>query len=160
MWAVGQFRPYLLGKPFTVRSDHSALQWLYSFKEPEGQVARWLESLAEYEFKVQHRPGKKHTNADALSRMPYLDVNANSTPLDGTGSWLSQLTKPEIRELQSSDEGIQQVTEWVGHPDTQPQHCPSNASHVVKSLWAQKKYLEVRDGVLYRRWEDAGGGGV
>ena len=31
---------------------------------------------------------------------------------------------------------------------------------VVKSLWAQKKYLEVRDGVLYRRWEDAGGGGV
>ena len=160
VWAVGQFRPYLLGKPFTVRSDHSALQWLYSFKEPEGQVARWLESLAEYEFKVQHRPGKKHTNADALSRMPYLDVNANSTPLDGTGSWLSQLTKPEIRELQSSDEGIQQVTEWVGHPDTQPQHYPSNASHVVKSLWAQKKYLEVRDGVLYRRWEDAGGGGV
>ena len=160
VWAVGQFRPYLLGKPFTVRSDHSALQWLYSFKEPEGQVARWLESLAEYEFKVQHRPGKKNTNADALSRMPYLDVNANSTPLDGTGSWLSQLTKPEIRELQSSDEGIQLVTEWVGHPDTQPQHCPSNASHVVKSLWAQKKYLEVRDGVLYRRWEDAGGGGV
>ena len=87
-------------------------------------------------------------------------MNANSTPLDGTGSWLSQLTKPEIRELQSSDEGIQQVTEWVGHPDTQPQHCPSNASHVVKSLWAQKKYLEVRDGVLYRRWKDAGGGGV
>ena len=61
VWAVGQFRPYLLGR---VRTDHSALQ---SFKEPEGQVARWLESLAEYEFTVQHRPGKKHTNADALS---------------------------------------------------------------------------------------------
>ena len=33
-------------------------------------MARWLESLAEYDLKVQHRPGKKHTNADALSRLP------------------------------------------------------------------------------------------
>ena len=31
---------------------------------------------------------------------------------------------------------------------------------MLKSLWAQKKYLEVKRGVLYRRWEDAGGGGV
>eukprot|EP00731_Ephydatia_muelleri_P031379 Em0022g893a len=161
VWAVGQFRPYLLGRPFTVRTDHSALQWLYSFKEPEGQVARWLESLAEYEFTVQHRPGKKHTNADALSRVPCQDalaVNANSIPLDRTDSWLSQLSKREIRELQSRDEGIEQVIEWVEHPKTQPQRCPPSASHVMKSLWAQKKYLEVIDGVLYRRWEDAGGG--
>eukprot|EP00731_Ephydatia_muelleri_P023738 Em0016g9a len=163
MWAVGQFRPYLLGRPFTVRTDHSALQWLYSFKEPEGQVARWLESLAEYEFTVQHRPGKKHTNADALSRVPCQDapaVNANSIPLDRTDSWLSQLSKREIRELQSRDEGIEQVIEWVEHPKTQPRRCPPSASHVMKSLWAQKKYLEVIDGVLYRRWEDAGGGGL
>ena len=53
VWAVGQFRPYLLGRPFTVQTDHSALQWLYSFKEPKEQVARWLESLAEYDLKVQ-----------------------------------------------------------------------------------------------------------
>ena len=126
------------------------------------QVARWLESLAEYEFTVQHRPGKKHTNADALSRVPCQDatVNANSIPLDRTDSWLSQLTKREIRELQSRDEGIEQVIEWVENPKTQPQRCPQSASHVLKSLWAQKKYmyLEVIDGVLYQRWEDAGGG--
>eukprot|EP00731_Ephydatia_muelleri_P008580 Em0004g918a len=129
--------------------------------EPQRQVARWLESLAEYEFTVQHRPGKKHTNADALSRVPCQDapaVNANSIPLDRTDSWLSQLSKREIRELQSRDEGIEQVIEWVEHPKTQPQRCPPSASHVMKSLWAQKKYLEVIDGVLYRRWEDAGGG--
>ena len=51
------------------------------------------------------------------------------------------------------------VREWVEHPKTQPQRCPPSACHVIKkSLWAQKKYLEVIDGVLYRRWEDAGGG--
>ena len=80
VWAVGQFRPYLLGRPFTVRTDHSAVQWLYSFKESEGQVARWLESLAEYEFTVQHRPGKRLTIMLMLclayrARMP--PVNAN-----------------------------------------------------------------------------------
>ena len=33
-------------------------------------------------------------------------------------------------------------------------------SHGLKSLWAQNKYLEVKKGVLYRHWEDAGGRGV
>jgi len=31
-----------------VRTDHRALQWLHSFKHPEGQIARWLQTLAEY----------------------------------------------------------------------------------------------------------------
>ena len=39
-----------------------------NFKEHGGQVARWLESLAEYDFEIEHRSGKKHQNADALSR--------------------------------------------------------------------------------------------
>ncbi|KAL5471615.1 hypothetical protein EMCRGX_G029750 [Ephydatia muelleri] len=45
VWATQHFRPYLYGCGFLLRSDHSALQWLHSFKEPEGQVARWLERL-------------------------------------------------------------------------------------------------------------------
>ena len=40
IWAIRQFRPYLYGKKFTVRTDHNALKWLCSFHEPEGQVAR------------------------------------------------------------------------------------------------------------------------
>ena len=39
-------------------------------KDPEGQTARWLETLASFNFEIQHRPGKRHTNADALSRIP------------------------------------------------------------------------------------------
>ena len=41
-----------------------------SFREPEGQIARWLERLQEYDFEVEHRPGESHCNADAMSPKP------------------------------------------------------------------------------------------
>ena len=70
---VRHFHHYLYGRRFLVRSDHGALQWLLNFKNPEGQLARWIELLDTYDFTIQHRPGHKHTNADALSRRPCRD---------------------------------------------------------------------------------------
>ena len=35
-----------------------------------GQLVRWMEELSQYSMTIQHRPGVKHTNADALSRIP------------------------------------------------------------------------------------------
>ncbi|TKJ32064.1 MAG: hypothetical protein CEE38_23710, partial [Planctomycetes bacterium B3_Pla] len=31
---------------------------------------RWIEILSEYDYKIEHRPGRIHNNADALSRSP------------------------------------------------------------------------------------------
>ena len=45
-----QYHHYLLGKPFLVRSDHSSLRWLFNFKRPDGQLARWLEELSRYDM--------------------------------------------------------------------------------------------------------------
>jgi hypothetical protein len=53
-----------------LRTDHSSLTWLQNFKEPEGVVARWISCLDTYDFRVEHRKGKAHQNADALSRAP------------------------------------------------------------------------------------------
>jgi hypothetical protein len=61
---------YLYGKHFKVRSDHGALSWLLNFKNPEGQLARWFEVLASYDIRIEHRAGRSHNNADALSRRP------------------------------------------------------------------------------------------
>lgn len=55
-----QFRHYLLGRKFTIHTDHSSLAWLIGFKNIEGQLARWLEELSQYDMKVIHRPGVKH----------------------------------------------------------------------------------------------------
>lgn len=67
---VEYFRHYLLGRHFTVRSDHRALKFLFSMKSPSGRIARWIEILSGYDFEVQYRQGSKHANADSLSRCP------------------------------------------------------------------------------------------
>ncbi|MCG8047963.1 MAG: RNase H-like domain-containing protein, partial [Candidatus Thiodiazotropha endolucinida] len=64
------FKHYLYGRKFTARTDHGSLRWLSKFKNPEGQVARWLELLSSYDMVIEHRRGSLHNNADSLSRIP------------------------------------------------------------------------------------------
>lgn len=66
--ALDHFQPYLYGARFTVYIDHVALRWLRRLKNSEGQLARWNEKLNQHFYKVEHRPGRVHHNADALSR--------------------------------------------------------------------------------------------
>ena len=33
-------------------------------------MARLIDALTSYQFDVKHRPGRTHSNADALSRIP------------------------------------------------------------------------------------------
>ena len=70
VWAVRKFRHYLIGKKFTLITDHSALKWLWNQPDPHGLFARWLMIMQEYEFETVHYKGKKHNNVDALSRIP------------------------------------------------------------------------------------------
>ena len=65
-----QFRQYLLGRHFVVRTDHAALSWLRRTAEPMPQLARWLTFIEQFDYEVVHRPGTKHGNADGLSRKP------------------------------------------------------------------------------------------
>ena len=65
---VEHFRQYLLGVKFLVRTDHRALKWLFSLKEPSGRIERWIEVLSSYDFSIEFRKGEKHGNADAMSR--------------------------------------------------------------------------------------------
>ncbi|VDI60870.1 Hypothetical predicted protein [Mytilus galloprovincialis] len=55
---INQYRHYLLGARFVLRTDHGSLQWLLNFKDPQGQVARWLEVLSRYNFEIKQRAGK------------------------------------------------------------------------------------------------------
>ncbi|GBM96236.1 Retrovirus-related Pol polyprotein from transposon 297 [Araneus ventricosus] len=68
--SIEHFHHYLYGRKFLLRTDHASLRWFLNFKEPEGEIARWIQRLQEYDFEIQHRKGTSHGNADALSRRP------------------------------------------------------------------------------------------
>ncbi|CAF1133268.1 unnamed protein product, partial [Brachionus calyciflorus] len=68
VWSVKMFRIYLYGNIFILVTDHSALLWLMKIKDANGKLARWAICLQTYTFEKVHRAGKKHLNADALSR--------------------------------------------------------------------------------------------
>ena len=69
--ALKNFHTYLYGQKVLLQTDNAAVSWMQSLKRPTGQVARWLQELGTYDLTVVHRPGKKHVNADGLSRMPH-----------------------------------------------------------------------------------------
>ena len=128
--SIRWFHAYLYRQKFIVRMDHSTLQWLLNFLNPECQVARWLETLQEYDFTVEHRPGLKHANADAMSRRPCLDSDCkHCTRLESSHGYISQpictvtlntsdLTlitgdSVKLQQAQQNDDDLHPVIEWL-----------------------------------------------
>ena len=73
-FACYSFRVYLLGRPFTIQTDHRALEWLDRLKEDNACLTRWSLALQPFRFVVKHRAGVASGNADALSRGPSGDA--------------------------------------------------------------------------------------
>ena len=167
VYAIRHFRHYLYGRPFTVRTDHNALKWLQSFKEPEGQVARWLELLAQYDYKIEHRPGRKHQNADALSRNPLVvaedtdQITQTNAVGSSTSTWVPSWTVTNLRSSQAADPDLKKILAWKQNQTSQPAFQEiEGTSKATRSLWAQWNRLQLENGVLYRRWETDDGHGT
>jgi transposase InsO family protein len=70
VWACRHYRPYLLGRPFTIVTDHKPLTWMFGVKNPSSRLLRWRLLLEEFDYLVEYKAVKKNVNADALSRNP------------------------------------------------------------------------------------------
>lgn len=66
--AVQKWRPYLLGRKFTVITDQKSLKFLLEQRVIEGDHQKWVSKLSGYDFEILYRPGKENGVADALSR--------------------------------------------------------------------------------------------
>ena len=160
---VKYFRHYLYGKEFTVRTDHGSLRWLTNFKNPEGQLARWLEVLSSYSMKIEHRPGRQHRNADGLSRIPCKQCGlTNSIEAEPAASVCTINVEnngenvKEIKEAQELDSDISKVRSWV-EKGARPEHkAIACESYFIKSLWNQWPRLHLKDDLLVRKWDVIG----
>ncbi len=180
VWFLRHYRPYLYGQEFIVRTDHSSLQWLCNFWEPEGQIARWLQIIGEYSFKVIHREGKKHGNADGLSRQGsctqcgmMAEVEEQSGPQGACPERINLI--PTTRRTVTHIDTITLVPEWTPNQlavwqeadvDISPIQLSLKAGRKLEELestgWsaASKRYLaefermKLVEGVVYRVWYD------
>jgi len=67
--ACQHWRHYLHGvRPFTLLSDHDSLKYHKTMPNLSGRLARWIEQMAEFDYTLEHIPGKDNVVADALSR--------------------------------------------------------------------------------------------
>ena len=69
VWAIDKLRHYLLGRKFTVLTDHGSLVWLTKADKPGQRITRWAQKLAEFDFEVKYVPGVSNVRPDAFSRM-------------------------------------------------------------------------------------------
>jgi hypothetical protein len=82
--ACKQFRLYLCGQPFTLRADPGSHRRRVNLKEPQGQVAGWLETPQNYNFEIVHWKGTQHGITDALSQRPCTEDCRNCAEQDVT----------------------------------------------------------------------------
>lgn len=163
--AVKHFHKYLYGSKFLIRTDHAALKWLLNFKNPEGQIARWIERLQTYDFEIQHRPGRNHLNADALSRRP-CDRDCkhclNNETKEGSTCRIALLSgilwsNQNIQTQQKSDCHISPILAWVQSGQRPSKEEISSCSRKTKMLWVQWDSLILENDILKRRWEAVDG---
>lgn len=163
---IKYFRHYLYGKKFTVRTDHGSLRWLMQYKNPEGQVARWLEILSSFDMKIVHRSGKSHKNADGMSRIGCKQCGMidETSAVDSTTDtfkpeMVSQVTESQMLDLktaQEQDKDISKIKVWIVSNQKPERKETEGESYFVKSLVSQWERLKIEEGMLLRRWDVLG----
>lgn len=179
--SIKHFHHYLYGQAFKIRTDHGSLRWLLNFKNLEGQIDPWIETLASYEFEIEHRPVRLHGNADALSRRPCIENECTYCAKAETKYLPEQLTQKcsvvetrnsspkmssepdkgqvqtidfDIGKMQCEDPDLKNVIKWV-QEGTQPNWGDiSHLSEACTFYWVRFEYLKYRDNILYYVYDD------
>lgn len=128
IWAIGKFRPYIFGQPFTIVTDHHSLCWLANLKDPSGRLARWALRLQEYDVSIVFKNGKKHKDADCLSRYPIPEDGEISVEIPSLMSLIN------IQEEQKRDPNIVKIIDKLNQPHGQTQ-----------------KGFQIKEGSLYKK---------
>lgn len=115
IWAVRHFRCYLYGRSFKIVTDCRPLRWMMNMRDPSSRLARWNLQLQEYNFEVEHKAGKTHSNADALSRT--VPEHGVSTDLHFVTTYVPTISEDKLKEEQRRDPSLRAL---LGRLDSEP----------------------------------------
>ncbi|WVZ53188.1 hypothetical protein U9M48_004163 [Paspalum notatum var. saurae] len=139
--AVRHWRPYLWGRPFTVRTDHWSLKFILDQRLTMIPQYTWVSKLFGYDFTVEYRPGKLNVVADALSRR---DEESSPAVHALTGPLFDIFTA--LREELASNSQAQDIRAQVAAGSAPPVLWPQllEAAHAVGHEGAEKSLHRFR----------------
>ena len=128
--------------------DNSAVSWLHRSKDPMGQPAQWIEVIDTYYITFQHRPGRKHGNADVLSRLPCCQCGGKcrETP----SQEIRAVTRSRTCEPGCSPEEM--TAEQAADPDVGPivrRKLVGNDRPTWEDIWPESQDTKI----LWHQWE-------
>jgi hypothetical protein len=140
-YALVKFRVHLLGsKPFVVYTDHASLRTATQTPHLSQRMARWLSFFAEYNFKVEYKPGKLNVLADALSRRPDYELAALSTA--------SCSVYDMILDEYQGDSQCSSIIKWLTSSDEDAR------ARLSPRVRARLHRYSIKDGFLYYQVSD------
>jgi len=167
--SLQHFRHYLLGNHIILRTDHHSLKWLKTFKRPEGILARWIETLTEFSYEIEHRPGRLHCNADGVSRplckqcfgktttTPWIDEFERADELIaplGTLTLTPEVSLEEIKNFQKQDPTISPILNFLSNDITPVKDTLRSLPLDTRNMWSQRPAIHCQNGILVRDTSD------
>eukprot|EP00118_Oscarella_pearsei_P017903 m.180288 g.180288 ORF g.180288 m.180288 type:complete len:1472 (+) comp39243_c0_seq11:859-5274(+) len=123
VWGCERYEKYLADRPFTIETDHANLRWLFGCTKLNNRLHRWVLRLQGFDFDIRHKAGKSHTNVDALSRLPTVQDENNTTEssvLMLTGPTVILPDQDQLRAKQQEDPLLEAVLLYLKHPGQEP----------------------------------------
>ena len=128
-----------------MRTDYNSLIWLMRFKNNEGQLARWIEELQNYDMELLYRAGRDHGNADGMSHLPdMVELCKGEQQLFHAGYALERVHIDIMGPLVETQKGnkyilviVDQFTMWVEAFPIKNQLAETVAGVVVREFVAR-----------------------
>ena len=122
IFGCDKFRNFLLGKKFTIRSDHQPLKKLFSNNSPipvswSARLQRWRLKLSQFDYDIEFIQGKDNVNSDFLSRLPLPETSKIEEPYEVIFSLKTldkmPITCSDIRDHTDRDEKLFKLKSYV-----------------------------------------------
>ncbi|KAF2890342.1 hypothetical protein ILUMI_15832 [Ignelater luminosus] len=117
VYCLGYLRHLIYGRPIKIITDHHAICFLKTLKNPTGKLARWTIKLSEFDFTIVHKQGSANRDADCLSRNP-VSTPTNQDEQTALEIPTYLLDSNDISNVQNADPKLKELIQAINNPDS------------------------------------------